>query len=111
MSRLAKLSLATTVLTFLAVTAGGLVRATGSGGATYRLLLRGSYVTGRDAGLAFKDWPLMDGRPVPPHLDQIQRLLQFSHRIVAALVAVLVAYVVVRAWREGGPTVRRLAVV
>src|SRR5438477_10448241 len=33
-------------------------------GATYALLLLGSTVTGKGAGLAFKDWPLMNGRAV-----------------------------------------------
>src|SRR5207248_8109824 len=36
--------------------------------------------------------------------------LQFSHRIVAALVSVLAAWVVVRAWRAGPGIVRRLGV-
>ena len=77
--------------------------------ATYALLLLGSTVTGKGAGLAYRDWPLMDGRPIPSNLGGLLPSLQFSHRVGAALVAVLVAYVVVRAWRAGGP-VRRLAV-
>jgi protoheme IX farnesyltransferase len=36
--------------------------------------------------------------------------LQFSHRVVAALVSVLAAWVVVRAWRAGPGIVRRLGV-
>src|SRR5438477_1045354 len=79
-------------------------------GATYALLLLGSTVTGKGAGLAFKDWPLMNGRAVPSNLDRLLPALQFSHRIVAALVSVLVAYVVVRTWRTGPGTVRRLGV-
>jgi protoheme IX farnesyltransferase len=70
--------------------------------ASYGLLLLGSYVTGRGAGLAFKDWPLMDGRAVPPHLDSALPFLQFSHRVVAGLVGLLAAWLVVRAWRAGG---------
>ena len=76
--------------------------------ATYGLVLLGSYVTGRGAGLAFKDWPLMDGRAVPPHLDRALPFLQFSHRIVAAAVSLLAAWVVVRTWRTGSGMVRRL---
>ena len=78
--------------------------------ASYGLLLLGSYVTGRGAGLAFKDWPLMDGTAVPPHLDSALPFLQFSHRVTAAAVGVLAAWVVVRAWRTGPGAVRRLGV-
>src|SRR5437763_10254104 len=82
-----------------------------AGAATYGLLLLGSYVTGRGAGLAFKDWPLMDGTAVPTHLDRALPFLQFSHRVVAAAVGLLAAWVVVRAWRSGpGTRVRRLGV-
>ena len=65
-------------------------------GAVYLLLLVGAYVRGREAGLAFPDWPLMDGRLVPA-LGGIATV-QFLHRMLAAIVFLLVLYLVVRAW-------------
>src|SRR5205823_59573 len=77
-----------------------------TGAATYVLLLLGSTVTGKGAGLAYRDWPLMNGTAIPSNLDRLLPFLQFSHRIVAVLVAVLAAWVVVRAWRSGPGAVR-----
>src|SRR5437588_11688756 len=85
-----------------------LVGATGV--AAYALLLLGSTVTGKGAGLAYRDWPLMNGTVLPSNLNRLLPFLQFSHRIVAALVSVLAAWVVVRAWRTGPGIVRRLGV-
>ncbi|TMK88542.1 MAG: heme A synthase, partial [Actinobacteria bacterium] len=78
MSRLAKLSLVTTVLTFLAVTAGGLVRAT-------------------DSGLGCPGWPKCYGRWIPP--ANAHSIIEMSHRYLVffsiyAAVAVLVAVLV-----------------
>src|SRR4051812_12217711 len=81
-----------------------------AGAATYVLLLLGSTVTGKGAGLAYKDWPLMNGAAVPSNVNHLLPALQFSHRLVAALVAVLAGVVVVRAWRTGPGIVRRLGV-
>jgi heme o synthase len=81
-----------------------------TGAATYVLLLLGSTVTGKGAGLAYRDWPLMDGTAFPSNINRLLPALQFSHRIVAALVGLLAAWVVVRAWRSGPGTVRRLGV-
>ena len=66
MSRLAKLSLATTVLTFLAVTAGGLVRATGS-------------------GLGCPGWPKCYGRWIPP--ANAHAVIEWNHRFLVQLSA------------------------
>ena len=66
------------------------------------LLLLGSYVTGRDAGLAFSDWPLMGGRVVPRHLDYLAPMLHFSHRVAAVAVGGLVTWVFLRARRLTG---------
>jgi len=64
MSRLAKLSLATTVLTFLAVTAGGLVRAT-------------------DSGLGCPGWPKCYGRWIPP--ANAHSIIEWNHRFFVQL--------------------------
>src|SRR5438132_6092489 len=59
----------------------GVVRlAAAAGAGAFGLMLLGSWVTGRGAGLAYRDWPVMGGRVVPTHLDQEARLLQFAHR-------------------------------
>jgi heme o synthase len=52
-------------------------------------------VRAKGAGLAFTDWPLMDGKLVPA-LGGANTAM-FAHRVLAALVFVLVLYVVVRA--------------
>jgi len=76
---------------------------------TFALLLVGAYVRGANAGLAFPDWPLMGGRLIPrlgehatPH---------FLHRLIALGAGVLVAMIVVRAFRREAPepAVRALA--
>lgn len=65
-------------------------------GLTFGLLLVGAYVRGSGAGLAFPDWPLMNGRLVPA-LGGAATIM-FAHRILAAAVSVLVLFVAVRAW-------------
>ena len=62
---------------------------------TFALLLVGAYVRGRGAGLAFRDWPLMDGRLVPT-LGGVATPM-FLHRVLAALASALVVYLAVRA--------------
>ncbi|MDQ3660642.1 MAG: COX15/CtaA family protein [Actinomycetota bacterium] len=51
------------------------------------LLLAGSYVTGRDAGYVFGDWPLMNGRLVPD-LSIEPYALHFFHRALAGVVGI-----------------------
>ena len=74
--RFARLSLVTTSITGL-------------------LLLVGTYVRATAAGLAFSDWPLMDGRLVPT-LGGTNTAM-FLHRVLAAFAMLLVIYTVVRA--------------
>src|SRR3989442_15774666 len=81
MSRLARLSLLTTVLTFLAVTAGGLVRATGS-------------------GLGCPGWPKCYGRWIPPANEHA--IIEWNHRffVQASAWAALATLVVVLVWHR-----------
>jgi heme A synthase len=58
-------------------------------GSALFLMLLGSYVSGRHAGLAFKTWPLFDGHVVPATHGLLPDL-HFAHRIVAAAVAVAI---------------------
>ena len=67
MSRLARLSLVTTALTFLLATAGGLVRAT-------------------DSGLGCPGWPKCYGRWIPPANEHA--IIEISHRYLASLVSI-----------------------
>jgi len=64
--------------------------------ASFALLVVGAYVRGQNAGLAFTDWPLMNGKLVP-QLGGVFTTM-FLHRVLAALVGLLVLYTAVRAW-------------
>ena len=64
-------------------------------GATAALLLVGTYVRATSAGLAFTDWPLMDGRLVPALGGAATAM--FVHRLLAAGVFLLVLWVAIRA--------------
>ena len=66
--------------------------------AMFALMLTGSYVSGSGAGLAFRDWPLFDGRLLPE--GGRLAMIHATHRLAALLVGLLVAYVAVRAWRS-----------
>jgi len=63
--------------------------------AAFVLLVVGAYVRAEGAGLAFRDWPLMDGRLVPT-LGGVATLM-FVHRVLAATVLLLVIWVAIRA--------------
>jgi heme A synthase len=67
-------------------------RAKVAAGGVLLLLLVGSYVSGRDAGYVFSDWPLMDGRLVPD-LSFEPAAIHFAHRALAAIVGLIVALV------------------
>src|SRR5205823_4100367 len=79
-------------------------------GATFALIAVGAYVRGEGAGLAFSDWPLMDGRLVPS-LSHLPAALHFAHRALAAVAAGMIGWLAVNAWRERTirPSVARLA--
>jgi len=83
----------------------------------YALMLFGSQVTaaGPGASLIFADWPLFNGQLLPtyssdPRIASLQ-MTHFLHRIVAALVGLLLLAVTVVFWRavraarRGGPAV------
>jgi protoheme IX farnesyltransferase len=63
--------------------------------AAFALLIVGAYVRAEGAGLAFRDWPLMDGRLVPT-LGGVATLM-FVHRVLAAAVLGLVVWLAIRA--------------
>ncbi len=73
------LALTTIVAIFALVALGGVVRVTGS-------------------GLGCPDWPLCHGRIIPPAEAEV--LIEYSHRLVASAVGVLVLAVLVAAWRS-----------
>lgn len=64
-------------------------------GAAGVLLLVGTYVRAKSAGLAFTDWPLMNGRLVPALGGAATAM--FAHRVLAALTLVLVIWLAIRA--------------
>lgn len=69
-------------------------------GATLALMLLGSYVSGRNAGLAFPDWPLFNGRLVPDGAGLLP-MLHFGHRVAAAVVGTGVIWLAVQARKTG----------
>jgi cytochrome c oxidase assembly protein subunit 15 len=66
-------------------------RATRAAAGVFILLLVGSYMSGADAGYVFPDWPLMDGRLVPD-LAVEAKALHFLHRVLAAVVGIIVLH-------------------
>ena len=65
----------------------------------FLLLLVGSYVTGTGAGNVFPDWPLMDGQVVPD-LSVHDQAAHFFHRLLAAVVGVVVLVFALRVIRR-----------
>ena len=73
-------------LTFLLIIVGGVVRISDSG------------LGCGPGGSGTEGWPLCDGRVVP--LVDANMIVEYTHRIVAATVTVLIATLVVLAWRR-----------
>jgi heme o synthase len=72
-------------------------------------MLLGSWVTGHNAGLAYADFPLMNGALVPTILGSEQGV-QFAHRAMGVLVAVLVIWTAIAIRRStDAPWPRTLA--
>ena len=61
----------------------------------FLLLLVGTYVRATEAGLAFRDWPLMDGRLIPRLGGEGDAM--FLHRLVALVGFLLVLWTFIRA--------------
>ena len=57
--------------------------------AVFAQMVLGSYVTGHEAGLAFADFPLMNGALLPDFVTS-EQVVQFAHRALAVLVGILV---------------------
>jgi protoheme IX farnesyltransferase len=77
-------------------------------GAAAALLLVGAFVRGSGSGLAFLDWPLMDGRLVPD-LSSRATVAGFVHRLLAVVAVVLGGFLAVRSRRIRHPGVSALA--
>jgi heme a synthase len=74
---------------------------------TVILLTAGALVTSNDAADSVPDWPLAYGKIIPPLVGGIR--YEFTHRVVAALVAILTTALAIWLARvEKRPLVRRL---
>ena len=80
-----------------------------TGAAVFGQMVLGSWVTGSGAGLAFGDFPLMNGTLLP-RIVVDQQLVQVAHRALAVIVAGLVLWQWQRMRRAtAAPGLRRLA--
>jgi heme o synthase len=72
------------------------------------LIVVGAYVREKGAGLAFRDWPLMNGTLLPS-FDTPGAGLHFAHRLLALLVAGHLVGLALRARKDVRPAVRLFA--
>ena len=78
----------------------GLVRwARASAASVFGLLIVGAYVRGEHAGMAFDDWPLMNGRLIPDLAGRAG--LHFAHRAAAVAVGLVVIGFAIKVVRAG----------
>jgi protoheme IX farnesyltransferase len=79
-------------------------------GASFVVILLGTYVRGENAGLAFPDWPLMNGKAIPD-LAAPLAVPQFAHRLAVLVVFVGIVVLARMAWNgeRDRPPVRALA--
>lgn len=64
--------------------------------AIFALVILGGVVRVTESGLGCPDWPLCHGSIIPP--GDTQTLIEYSHRLLASVVGLLVASTVVVAW-------------
>jgi protoheme IX farnesyltransferase len=77
--------------------------------AIFAQMLLGSWVTGHHAGLAFSDFPLMNGSLLPAMVAD-EQVLMFAHRALSVVVAGLVAWSAIAVARAtNAPQPRRIA--
>ena len=77
--------------------------AAGVAAGTALVAILGAYVTQWNAALVFADWPLFDGKVIPPFGGHPGAAIQFVHRVVAALLGVAIVHLAVRITRWSAP--------
>src|SRR5258708_14836055 len=74
----------------------------------YLLIVLGAVVRISGSGMGCGDhWPLCNGHLFPP-LDDIRTVIEWSHRLVAGVVSILVVALVTLDWRRAWPALALL---